>query len=115
MSGGSMDYVSFKLEEQEGCFVGDRYEDYLESLMEDFADLLHSREWYLSSDIGEGSWNEVRDNFLRKYMPDFKEGKYCKDCAKWHGTEDQSYGSCELESQFLFHRCDPICEYFKER
>ena len=113
MSGGSMDYISFSLEEQEGCFKGDKYELELEALLKDFAELLHAREWYLSCDTGEGSWNEARDVFLAKHLFIEPVTPYCGDCKHWHPRQDSKYGICECNIQHLYHRCDPVCEQFK--
>lgn len=108
-----MDYISYKLEEQEGCFRGDRYEELLENELAAFAELLHAREWYLSCDTGEGSWNEARDEFLAKHLGIEPVSLYCEDCEHWHPRQDSKYGDCECNKRQLYHRCDPVCEQFK--
>lgn len=109
-----MDYVSFSLEQQEGCFRGDKYEKVLEGTLMDFAELLHEREWYLSGDICEGTWNEARDIFLAKYLDIEPVTPYCKDCEYWHLAGD-SYGRCEFEKGCLTHRSQSICERFSRK
>lgn len=107
-----MNYISYKLEEQEGCFRGDKYEKELEDALKDFTELLHAREWYLSGDICEGCWNEARDVFLATHLGIEPVTPYCKECEYWHIVGD-SYGKCEFQKGCLIHRCDPVCEQFK--
>ena len=109
-----MAYISFQLEEQEGCFRGDKYENVLEDALKDFAELLHAREWYLSSDTCEGDWNEARDIFLAKYLDKKPVTPYCEDCRYWH-FERSAYGKCEFEKRCLIHRCQSICERFSRK
>ena len=134
MSGGSLGYFYSELEEHVGDF-GDRE---LDELVSDLAGLFHAREWYLSSDTGEGDWNEARDRFkakwfsegaraerIEKYLAEmfdamrmsFNVGsKYCEGCAHWtqlakHGGK---YGDCEYRSSVLMHRCD-TCDKWEAR
>lgn len=106
-----MDYISYQLEEQEGCFRGDKYENVLEDALKDFAELLHAREWYLSCDTGEDDWREARDVFLAKYLNTEPVTPYCEDCRYWHFVWDD-YGKCELQKGVLTHRCKAVCERF---
>lgn len=69
MSGGSMDYVCFRVAEQADK-MGDRE---LIELVKDVADLMHDREWYLSSDYGEGKWKESVSLFKRKWLGSSRE------------------------------------------
>ena len=64
MSGGSLDYFYCQLNDH----IGDFKDKELDDLVADLADLFHDREWYLSSDIGEGEWNEARDKFKQKWF-----------------------------------------------
>ena len=64
MSGGSLGYFYNDLESHIGDF-GDKE---LDELVKDLAKLFHDREWYLSSDTGEGAWNESRDRFKEKWF-----------------------------------------------
>ncbi len=67
MSGGSLNYFSYTLEEHVGDF-GDKE---LDELVYDLANLFHDREWYLSCDTGKDDWEKARDTFKAKW---FKEG-----------------------------------------
>ena len=67
MSGGSLNYFSYTLEEHIGDF-GDKE---LDELVHDLADLFHDRGWYLSCDTGKDDWKNARDTFKAKW---FKEG-----------------------------------------
>ena len=64
MSGGSLDYICFRIEEI-APKVPDRE---LRNMTFDFAKLLHDLEWYLSSDTSEEDWKEARDNFKKKWF-----------------------------------------------
>lgn len=64
MSGGSMDYLCYRVEEQVSK-MGDRE---LSELIRDVAELLHDREWYLSGDYGEDTWEESVQKFKRKWF-----------------------------------------------
>lgn len=134
MSGGSLNYFYAELESHVGDF-GDRE---LDELVKDMAQLFHAREWYLSSDTCEGSWNEARDAFkqkwfsegaraerIEKYLSDIKDdvlksfgisNKYCRNCKHWtkSDAEDFPYGKCDFEKSCLMHRYES-CEKFEER
>lgn len=64
MSGGSLDYFCYTLQEHIGDF-GDKE---LDDLVKDLADLFHDREWYLSCDTGKADWEKSRDNFKKKWF-----------------------------------------------
>lgn len=64
MSGGSLDYFCYTLEDHVGDF-GDKE---LDELVKDLAELFHDREWFLSGDTCEGEWNEARDKFKAKWF-----------------------------------------------
>lgn len=134
MSGGSLDYFCYKLQEHIGDF-GDKE---LDELVKDLADLFHDREWYLSGDIGEGSWNEARDAFKSKwftehgrtdrieaYLAELSEevrksfgisDRYCKNCKHWTAVDGrgQWYGRCAFETHCLRHRSES-CEKWERR
>ena len=132
MSGGSLDYFYGMLEDHVGDF-GDKE---LDELVKDMAQLFHDREWYLSGDTCEGSWNEARDLFKKKwfyplgrrerierYLDSLKEemlksfglsDKYCINCGDWTpegGTS--SYGDCRLKNGCLMHRYESCGEFVK--
>lgn len=120
MSGGSMDYISYQLENQEGCFRGDKYEKVLEDALKDFAELLHAREWYLSCDTGEDDWNEARDKFLAKYTMPTGKWKVITDLAEW-GTYNAVCSNCGEKYFFPkifkgeYYRICPKCGSRMER
>ena len=135
MSGGSLDYFYCRLQEH----VGDFKDKELDDLVKDLADLFYKREWYLSSDIGEGEWNEARDEFkqkwfgedaraerIEKYLEEVKQEllnsfsvdkRYCKDCRHWTVSDthkDGRYGDCEFNTNFYTHRCD-TCDKWESK
>lgn len=65
MSGGSMNYVYTHLEYECVGHMGDME---LDNLMKDIAKLVHDREWYLSGDICEETYNETVRMFKRKWF-----------------------------------------------
>lgn len=69
MSGGSMNYICYKVEEQAN-YMGDRE---LIELVKDVADLMHDREWYLSGDYGEDTWNKCARKFKEKWFKSSRE------------------------------------------
>ena len=91
MSGGSLNYFYSSLEEHIGDF-GDKE---LDDLIKDLVELFHDREWYLSSDTGEGSWRETRDKFKAKWFTEL-------------GRKDRLNKNC------LVHRGD-YCDEFEEK
>ena len=78
MSGGSLDYFYCRLEDH----IGDFNDKELDELVKDLAQLFHDIEWYLSGDYGEGTWNEARDNFKKKW---FGQGAR----QVWNSRQDQ--------------------------
>ena len=123
MSGGSLDYFYCQLQEH----VGDFKDKELDDLVNDLAVLFHDREWYLSSDIGKGEWNEARDKFkqkwfgegaraerIEKYLDEVKtellqsfgvQHKYCNGCRHWT-QQTEKYGKCEFARGYLNHAYD---------
>lgn len=134
LSGGSLNYFYAQLQEHEGDF-GDKE---LDELVKDLAELFHEREWFLSGDTGEGSWNEERDWFKKKWFT--KEGRkkridkylsdaveeikkslgisdvYCKNCTHWAKEDDSDgkYGRCEYQKYCLVHRSES-CERWERK
>ena len=131
MSGGHLNYFYSDLESHVGDF-GDRE---LDDLIRDLVKLFHDREWYLSSDYGEGNWVESRDAFkkkwfaenarqerVEKYLEDMKtevlkslglSDKYCKNCKNWTAEDrpGSPYGVCSITNGRLMHRYES-CEKF---
>ena len=134
MSGGSLNYFYCNLDEH----VGDFNDKELDELVKDLATLFHDREWFLSSDTCEGSWNESRDAFKKKwftehgrqerierYLNDIRDAvlkqfgmsdRYCRNCACWKPEEDgdSPYGWCSNIQGCMMHRSES-CEKFCER
>lgn len=71
MSGGSMDYICYRVEEQANC-MGDRE---LIELVKDVAQLLHDREWYLSGDYGDETWEKCARKFKKKWFDTPREDR----------------------------------------
>ena len=131
MSGGQLNYFYSNLEDH----VGDFQDRELDDLVKDLVKLFHDREWFLSSDICEGSWVESRDAFkkkwfaenarqarIEKYLEDMKtevlkslglSDHYCKNCANWTAEEEKGspYGVCSQVKGCLMHRYES-CEKF---
>ena len=59
MSGGSMNYICWQIEE-EADKMGDPE---LIALVKDVATLMHDREWYLSGDTSDETWKESKEAF----------------------------------------------------
>lgn len=132
MSGGSLNYFYSELEDHKNDF-GDKE---LNELVKDLAELFHDREWYLSCDIGEGTWNEARDKFkdkwftqhgrqarIEKYLAEFTEEVrrsfgistcFCRRCAHYTPEYDGEYGRCDHIKGCLMHRSDS-CDKFDEK
>ena len=135
MSGGSLDYFYYTLQDHENDF-GDKE---LNELVHDLAELFHDREWYLSADTGVGDWNEARDAFkakwftkhgrqarIEKYLAEFTEevrqtfgmsDAYCKNCAHWmpeNKKNYEKYGKCDFAKGHLTHRSES-CEKFERK
>ena len=96
MSGGAMNYIYYQVKEQAEC-MGDRE---LIDLVNDVADLMHDREWFLSGDYGDDTWNESVRKFKEKWFKSsreerlkgmietiFEEAK--KECMQLIGVEVQ--------------------------
>ena len=65
MSGGSYDYVSFKLAEQ--C-VGRMHDKELDMLVKDLSDVLHALEWWVSDDSSEEEYRKLAAEFKKKWF-----------------------------------------------
>ena len=64
MSGGSMGYVYWQIEEQAEK-MGDCE---LIALVKDVATLMHDREWNLSGDTCDETWEESKEAFKKKWF-----------------------------------------------
>ncbi len=65
MSGGSHNYISYKVEEY--C-VGEMYDAELNDLMKDLVPVLHDREWWQSGDISEEGYRKTVVEFKQKWF-----------------------------------------------
>ena len=65
MSGGSMNYICWALENAAEGMMQDAE---LEELVHDFAEVLHDCEWYHSADICEETYRETVRKFKRKWI-----------------------------------------------
>ena len=133
MSGGSLGYFYSDLESH----VGDFKDKELDDLVADLSKLFHDREWFLSCDTNEGTWNEARDAFKKKwftpdgrklrvkqYLDEIREDvlkqfglseKYCMNCANWTPDENVAhYGDCSEITGCLMHRMES-CNLFKAK
>lgn len=133
MSGGSLDYFYCDLERHTKDFEDKE----LDELVTDLAELFHEREWYLSGDTGEGSWEEARSSFkkkwfaegaraerIEKYLEDIKNellksfglsNRYCQFCKHWtaENEEGSPYGTCDSIKSCLMHRSE-CCEKYEQ-
>jgi hypothetical protein len=133
MSGGSLDYFCYTLEDHSNDFDDKELND----LVSDLAQLFHDREWYLSGDTGWGSWREARDKFKDKWFTEYGRQeriekylaelgnevreqlglnrKYCKTCAHWTQRKDSDhYGDCKFKEHVSMHRCE-YCDKWEKR
>lgn len=64
MSGGSMNYLCYRIEEEAGN-MDDRE---IITLCKDVAKLMHDREWLLSGDYNESVWIKSLSEFKKKWF-----------------------------------------------
>lgn len=65
MSGGSHSYVYHEIERE---LVGQMYDDELNDLIRDIAELAHDLEWYDSSDYNKERYEESVQKFKNKWF-----------------------------------------------
>ena len=65
MSGGSHDYMYYRVEEE---YVGRMHDIELDDMMKDIVELLHDLEWYDSADYGENDYLETVAKFKAKWF-----------------------------------------------
>lgn len=79
MSGGSHDYICYKLENE----CGGQMQDYeLNEMLKDFFNVLHDLEWWQSGDIGEDSYRKTVKEFKEKWFGQTQEGRLEKAIKK---------------------------------
>ena len=66
MSGGSMDYAFYHLNDM-ADYVKDKE---IKDLLTDLAELMHDLEWWDSGDCSEATYNETLRNFKAKWFGD---------------------------------------------
>ena len=132
MSGGSLDYLCYKLEDALP-YIKDIE---IRELTKDFAKLLHDVEWEADGDICAGTLRKATEAFKIKWLSSGREerlealidariaemrqeimdalvrGDHCKDCvyyAPCTQTGYDDYGHCVHNKGYLMHgweRCD---------
>lgn len=70
MSGGSHNYICYKIEEE---LVGSMEDRELDDLMQDVADLAHDLEWYHSADTSKEDYRKAVAAFKKKWFEDARE------------------------------------------
>ena len=65
MSGGSHNYICYRIEEE---LVGSMEDRELDDLMQDVANLAHDLEWYHSSDTCEETYRKAVAAFKKKWF-----------------------------------------------
>ena len=65
MSGGSYDYICYKLSNE--C-EGRMYDAEMNDLIKDLCEVLHSLEWWQSGDTSESSYREELSRFKAKWF-----------------------------------------------
>lgn len=70
MSGGSHDYICYKIENE---LVGQMHDKELDDLMQDIAELAHDVEWYDSGDTCKETYLESVAKFKQKWFKGNRE------------------------------------------
>jgi hypothetical protein len=70
MSGGSCNYVCYKIKEE---LCGRMEDAELNDLMKDIAELAHTLEWYLSCDYSKSSYEDAVLAFKKKWFKTSRE------------------------------------------
>ena len=84
MSGGSHNYICYRIEEE---LCGKMEDAELNDMMQDIADLAHDLEWWHSSDIGEEDYRKTVAKFKTKWFGENRNkrlAKYIKDANDLH-------------------------------
>lgn len=74
MSGGSMDYICFKLMDA-ADYIQDKE---VKDLTKDLAELLHDLEWYESGDYGRDAYERQLKRFKEKWFTDSRNERLKK-------------------------------------
>lgn len=65
MSGGSYNYLCFRVEEE---YVDKMHDSELDNMMEDLTELLHDLEWWRSGDYCEETYRKTVQKFKKKWF-----------------------------------------------
>lgn len=72
MSGGSFDYLCYRIDE---C-SGKMHDIELDDMMHDLSDVLHDLEWLTDGDISEDQYRETVRRFKDKWFKASKKARY---------------------------------------
>ena len=75
MSGGSCNYICYKIEEE---LCGRMEDAELNDLMKDIAELAHALEWYQSGDTSKSSYENAVSKFKQKWLKGNREERLKK-------------------------------------
>lgn len=75
MSGGSCNYVYYKIEEE---LCGRMEDAELNDLMKDIVELAYALEWYISGDTSKSSYEDVVYEFKQKWFKTSREERLKK-------------------------------------
>lgn len=84
MSGGSHEYICFRIDEY---LCGQMEDAELNDLMEDISELAHDLEWYHSGDIGQDDYLKTVNKFKAKWFGNNRNkrlAKYIADANRLH-------------------------------
>ena len=65
MSGGSFDYMYYKIQE---TYSGEMRDPELNEMLKDFCRVLHDLEWWVSCDYGEDTYRQTVKEFKDKWF-----------------------------------------------
>lgn len=99
MSGGSYDYICYKLAEE--C-NGRMYDAEMNDMIKDLCSLLHALEWWQSCDLSEESYRKCLSEFKTKWFKGNREERlkgYIDEQTNLVKTELYKLIGCDLKEQ----------------
>ena len=75
MSGGSHDYLFYRMEEE---YIGKMHDRELDELMKDICELVHDLEWYDSGDYGPDGYFDTVKEFKEKWFKQSRKDRLKK-------------------------------------
>lgn len=75
MSGGSHDYLCYRMEEE---YIGKMHDRELDELMKDICELVHDLEWYDSGDYGPDGYFDTVKEFKEKWFKQSRKDRLKK-------------------------------------